>query len=96
MHNYTRYYLVKNNLDQSTENGLRIFSISIAINWFIFTVKYMKIVAQNVLSLIMIIVERGLSDQSAVFIIIIIKQMSYITAIFSLLTLNLYLFPLTL
>ena len=95
MHNYTRYYLVKNNLDQSTENGLRIFSISIAINWFIFTVKYMKIVAQNVLSLTMIIVERGLSDQSAVFIIIIIKQM-YITAIFSLLTLNLYLFPLTL
>ena len=95
MHNYTRYYLVKNNFDQSTENGLRIFSISIAINWFIFTVKYMKIVAQNVLSFTMIIVERGLSDQSAVFIIIIIKQM-YITAIFSLLTLNLYLFPLTL
>lgn len=56
----------------------------------------MKIVAKNVLSLTMIIVERGLSDQSAVFIIIIIKQMSYITAIFSLLTLNLYLFPLTL
>lgn len=55
----------------------------------------MKIVAQNVLSFTMIIVERGLSDQSAVFIIIIIKQM-YITAIFSLLTLNLYLFPLTL